>query len=212
MSYTTPLSPTEKKTIMLRDIEKKDFGEIAELVGRSRGYIREIYNRAKDKVQYHEQGAAEYWFYGLSARARRCLLNFGLKSKEEVVEALNKGRLNPGPKERGSRLGNYGFKTHTEVCEWAGVVPHNFEGKRVFDKELYTKRFWDRLRGCKYCNFLPEVEKKTSIRIYENGFIEQDNHSFYRLICPECPEKSHFATEWAGLKYAKEQWNNFHVK
>lgn len=62
--------------------------------------------------------------YGnLSVRVKNVLAGFGILTKEQAIEAINNGSLNPNAKTRGwnSPARNYGMGSHKEVCEWAGV-------------------------------------------------------------------------------------------
>lgn len=73
----------------------------------------------------------------LSSRAAHCLSNVGIETKEQARQAITQGRLKPDKKpwkwnstneDRGVR--NYGWKTHKEVCKWAGL-PEPQKPKRM---------------------------------------------------------------------------------
>lgn len=55
----------------------------------------------------------------LTTRAANCLWRVGVKSKEEARAAILDGRIRV-PKGK-HKLLNYGWKTHREVCRWAGL-------------------------------------------------------------------------------------------
>lgn len=66
-----------------------------------------------------ESGLVYNPYDGLSSRATYCLMNADVDSKDQVAEAISTGKLNPLPGTTGVR--NYGWKTHREVCAWAGL-------------------------------------------------------------------------------------------
>lgn len=63
---------------------------------------------------------------GLSCRAWVCLDNNGIRTKSEAKAKILSGFLHP---DRSIKIRNYGWKTHKEVCKWAGL-PEPFPEKR----------------------------------------------------------------------------------
>jgi hypothetical protein len=61
----------------------------------------------------------------LSAKAQNALRNYGIKNKKQALKSYQDGDLHP------SRMRNYGWKTHNEVCEWleVPVIKENPEKK-----------------------------------------------------------------------------------
>lgn len=59
-----------------------------------------------------------HWMDDLSIRAANILNNLNLKSRKEVLEAYNSGRLNPSSK---CGVRNYGWGTHKEIAAWLGL-------------------------------------------------------------------------------------------
>lgn len=112
MSYG--LSERYAKILHMRE-SGATYREIAEKAGCSQGVARQIVIKATNQVfRAREYGA----FVGLSERTKNMLRGFNLKSKEDVVKAVNEGWLSPTME----GLPNYGPKTHKEVCAWASIT------------------------------------------------------------------------------------------
>ena len=73
------------------------------------------YATGKDYEMYEKE------FEGLSVRARNCFFLHGdgeYDEAEEVIEAINSGKLHPKSRERPR---NYGWRVHIEVCQFFGL-------------------------------------------------------------------------------------------
>ena len=103
------LDKRRRKIVEMRELGF-NFREIGDMLGLGRSYTQMIYVDAVRRMLLFDEV-----FGFLSGRARNCLTREGLKTKEEVIEAIKSGALHP------KRQGNYGAKTHKEVCRWAGV-------------------------------------------------------------------------------------------
>lgn len=109
-----------KHIIRMRDVEKKKFSEIGQFYGVKSQRASQLYREAS-RIREHKEN--QHPFYGLTYRAINICMNLGVCSKEEVKAALEDGLLKIG------RTRNYGWKTHQELCAWAGLpVPTKPKG------------------------------------------------------------------------------------
>jgi hypothetical protein len=78
----------------------------------------------------------------LSMLSRNALANYGIKTKKQAMKAYNDAELHP------SRMRNYGWKSHQEVCEWLGVpmVKENPEKKEFAAIDRIMARLQRRLQ------------------------------------------------------------------
>jgi len=102
----------------MRTDEKKSFREIGKVIGRSERRSRQLFEAGIKRIELKKSGGESKPEYSLSGRALHCIYrafqNTSVK-KTEVIRALKNGRLSPG------KVRGYGWKTHREVCKWAGV-------------------------------------------------------------------------------------------
>lgn len=80
-------------------------------VERARQMVFKVERYLKD-----ERSEPKVWWFGLSERAKNCLLNADMKSREDVRNAIANRKIRPLKFPR-----NYGKKTHLEVLKWLGV-------------------------------------------------------------------------------------------
>lgn len=78
----------------------------------------------------------------LSSKSINALNNYGIKNKKQALKAYQDGDLHP------SRMRNYGWKSHQEVCEWLGVevILENPEKKEFCSVERILSRLRRRLQ------------------------------------------------------------------
>jgi len=107
---------TKKRLALIIPLRRdgRSFNEIGSIFGCSAQRARQLYHRA---VRERDHNARQWW-YGLSFRAKKCLMNSGVDSREGARTAISETRLVPNKHPR-----NYGFKTHIEVLKWLGLVP-----------------------------------------------------------------------------------------
>lgn len=111
------LSSREKGILISRygfdDGREKTLAEIAEKEKVSRERIRQIESRALEKLHASTAG-------GLERKILHFLINAGLENKEQILNAIGDGRLNPAsPK----CLRNYSWKTHAKLLLWLEKKP-----------------------------------------------------------------------------------------
>jgi hypothetical protein len=88
-------------------------------LGLSHNRVHQIYQASVQRIELEKQGGDVWPEYSLSLRSVHCIYKrFGRTNvkKSAVIRALKSHKLFPGqPK-------GYGWKTHREVCVWAGVT------------------------------------------------------------------------------------------
>jgi hypothetical protein len=102
----------------LRAEQKKTFREVGAIMDLSRNRVHQIYRASVQRIELKKRGGDIWPEYSLSLRAIHCIERaFGRPDvhKRVVKRALESGKLSPG------KVHNYGWKTHREVCKWAGV-------------------------------------------------------------------------------------------
>jgi hypothetical protein len=102
----------------LRTDHKKTFREIGEIIDLSRNRVHQIYQASVQRIALKKRGGDVWPEFSLSLRAIHCIHRAFKRTnvkKHEVIRALKSGKLRPG------NVYNYGWKTHREVCKWAGV-------------------------------------------------------------------------------------------
>ena len=101
----------EALVLRLRDQEKLTFQQIGERFDRSGCRAAQIYQAARDKIQFPPNG--------LSNRLNHLLAKAGFTvEKQAIASALRAGKLYPH-----CYPPTYGIYAHRELCEWAGVDP-----------------------------------------------------------------------------------------
>lgn len=95
---------------------------IAELKAKGLTYkqIGHKINLSRQRVHqiYHAHLISESsWTKGLSVRNQAMLNKLDITSREQIVQAINDGRIKP----RGTK--NYGIGSYTELVKWAGINP-----------------------------------------------------------------------------------------
>ena len=104
----------------LRTDENKSFREIGTALGLTGGRARQLYEEGIKRIELAKSGGEIHPEYCLSVRALHCIeraLEKTDATKREIVHALKSGKLHP------DNTYSYGWKTHSEVCAWAGVSP-----------------------------------------------------------------------------------------
>jgi hypothetical protein len=102
----------------LRTDEQKTFREIGALIGVSHGRAWQICRASIQRIELKKRGGDVWPEFSLSLRGIHCVHRAFRKTnvtKNDVIRALKNGKLRPG------KVHNYGWKTHREVCKWAGV-------------------------------------------------------------------------------------------
>jgi hypothetical protein len=112
MSQTESFRASREALVLrLRDQEKLTFQQIGDRFDRSACRAAQIYQAARQKIQFPPNG--------LSNRLNRLLNLSGFTvEKNAIASALRAGKLYPGFLPR-----NYGRFAHRDVCRWAGVDP-----------------------------------------------------------------------------------------
>jgi hypothetical protein len=102
----------------LRTDHKKSFRKITAIMGLSHNRVHQIYQASIQRIELKKRGGDVWPEFSLSLRAIHCIERaFGRADvhKRDVKRELKSGKLSPG------KVHNYGWKTHREVCKWAGV-------------------------------------------------------------------------------------------
>jgi hypothetical protein len=94
-----------------RGVDYKDIGLKFEI---SRTRARQITEWAERKLAWQNRKRT-YIFDHLTVRVRHCLRFKGLIDKDSIKKAVKSGALYP------RCVGNYGIKSHREVCDWLGL-------------------------------------------------------------------------------------------
>jgi hypothetical protein len=93
----------------------------------SHNRVHQIYQAKVQRIDIKKRGGDIWPEFSLSLRAIHCIERaFGKANvnKNKVIRALKSAKLGPG------KVHNYGWKTHREVCAWAGVKNSNTENLR----------------------------------------------------------------------------------
>lgn len=106
------------KICRLRIQERKTFGEIAGIFNLTTDRVEQIYRAAVRRIDLRQRGRTDSAQNCLSVRALHALdktFNTTEVTRPEVLQALRRQRLHPYVTK------NYGWKTHHEICQWAGL-------------------------------------------------------------------------------------------
>jgi hypothetical protein len=93
----------------MRDVEKKTFSEIGGKLGIGRGGAERRYRLAAAELA----SAMTEWSHGLSVRALGVIYHRLIKSREELMKAVQGTEL--------LKLRNCGVVTFLEICRWLGL-------------------------------------------------------------------------------------------
>ena len=115
--YSRSIDKRMQLILQLRDVDKLTWRKIAQKLNMATSRPPQLYNRAKTILHYHENSTS-YVYYGLSLRIANICFNAGLKTKEEIREAVITRKLKPCS---GGMSKNYGMHSHKELCKWLGV-------------------------------------------------------------------------------------------
>jgi hypothetical protein len=102
----------------MRTKQKKSFREIGAAIGLTAKRAHQLYHASLRRIELRKSGGENNPEFALKTRAVHCLYKTFNKreiTKSEVIEALKSGQLRP------AGTYGYGWKTHREVCQWAGV-------------------------------------------------------------------------------------------
>jgi hypothetical protein len=116
----TLLGERSYRVYQMRTEQKKSFREIGAAIGRTGKRAHQLYRASLRRIELKRSGGEDNPEFSLNTRALHCIYRtFGRTNvtKEEVIQALLSGKLYP------SGTYGYGWKTHREVCKWAGVAP-----------------------------------------------------------------------------------------
>jgi hypothetical protein len=103
----------------LRTEQNKSFREIGAVFGVTGMRARQLYEAIIMRIELKKAGGKIHPEYCLSVRALNRIHWTFQKidvTKAEIVKALKTGKLHP------DQVYGYGWKTHCEVCKWAGVA------------------------------------------------------------------------------------------
>ena len=118
------LDKSSYRVYRLRTDQNKSFREIGAAPGVSSRRARQLYDAGIKRIELKKCGGDVWPEFSLSLRAVHCIeKKFGRSDvhKREVIWALKRGKLLPG------EPFGYGWKTHREVCAWAGVAKQTSE-------------------------------------------------------------------------------------
>lgn len=114
------LTDRQKMVLALR-AEGGTFGKIGHILGVCSGRAAQIYKNAIwRKKQIEDLANNPDSMFGLSCRAANILYNNDIKTRPQVVAALETGRL-AFPEWK--KVRNLGKKTYKEICKWVGKTP-----------------------------------------------------------------------------------------
>lgn len=88
------------------------YEKIAQKRGITRQRVEQIFRRGKELQRLKDVDP----FWGLPVRAIKVFSNLGLKTRDEVIEAIQTLKLHPF-----NIPENYGWVTHDKVREWVGL-------------------------------------------------------------------------------------------
>jgi hypothetical protein len=110
------------RVYQMRTKQKKSFREIGAAIGRTDQRAHQLYHASLRRIELKRSGGENIPEFSLNTRAVHCIYKTFSRTnvtKSEVIEALKSGKLRP------AETYGYGWKTHREVCKWAGVSPEN---------------------------------------------------------------------------------------
>lgn len=121
--------------VSLRE-RKYTFKEIGSAIGCSAGRVQQMLEEARKKREYFESPDV---YFGLTIRAKNCLINYGIKEKSQVKHLVDTGLI--------ARIRNCGTKTQAEICQWAGIYENPMPikihvGGSVVCGDLYNGIEW----------------------------------------------------------------------
>jgi len=119
----TLLDKRSYRVYQMRTKQKKTFRQIGAAIGRTRGRAQQLYRASLRRIELKMSGGENIPEFSLKTRAVHCIYRTFNKrdvTKSEVIGALKSGRLCP------AGTYGYGWKTHREVCKWAGVSPEKY--------------------------------------------------------------------------------------
>jgi hypothetical protein len=132
MNYPIEAGLNPRQTLAL-ELRKAGgtFSQIASALGVSLSRAAEIYRAAERKAAIYD-GRASDPLYGLSQRARYCLLDAGFDTREKITAAISSGAISEK-----CDIERFSTKLYIEVCAHVGIEP-SLTGKRRWKFDPYT--------------------------------------------------------------------------
>jgi len=106
------------------------YKQVGEALGVGSCRARQIVVNSEWKLRLIDEGKDKELIAALELGVRACnvLRNVGVSAdRASVREAIEDGRLNPNP----SMTVDYGWKTHSQMCEYAGMGNPNLHRKKM---------------------------------------------------------------------------------